>query len=249
MSAPQENETALTQRNDATTRYEGCTFRKKFTGTLVLTNESVSFVGSSSSPPKSEWPWTDLAKHQVSPASHPKPLLKLLLHPPQSGGPTFTMANRTDLERIRRDVTDRLAHLKATSAREQLQSSTTITSSNHSERLSPPKTPPASGNYTDMDSTSLTVSRSSLLASSPSLRAQHDFLVPSVLSEDDFWQTHLAEQTDEYARIRGKTKGGTSSVIRSSLDLSKGGRIRLGVEEMRQIFVLYPAVHKAYEEK
>lgn len=52
---------------------------------------------------------------------------------------------------------------------------------------------------------------------------------------------------EEYARISGCAKAGTSSLLQSHLPSS--GRVTLGVEEMRQIFILYPAVHKAYEEK
>jgi transcription initiation factor TFIIH subunit 1 len=83
---------------------------------------------------------------------------------------------------------------------------------------------------------------------------------------------------DEYAKISGSASKGMASGIKSNLDLGlasggagaskkekkkeesnddsvtvkplpRSGVIHLGVEEMRQIFLMYPAVHKAYEEK
>lgn len=69
------------------------------------------------------------------------------------------------------------------------------------------------------------------------------------MTEEDFWSTHTQSLADEYARIAGKTKAGQSSAMRSNLDLGPRCRVRFGVEEMRQISVLFPAVHRAYEEK
>ena len=123
----------------------------------------------------------------------------------------------------------------------------------------------------------LAVTRSSLLSSNPTLRAQHELLVKetTTLSEDDFWNTHAPTLADEYAKIYGKVRAGMSSGIKSNLELLGGSsqkpnapssskndknkattssgqqhnRIKLGVEEMRQIFILYPAVHRVYETK
>ncbi|VEU33800.1 unnamed protein product [Pseudo-nitzschia multistriata] len=104
--------------------------------------------------------------------------------------------------------------------------------------------------YGELDPTSEAVTRSSLLASNPSLRSQHRYLVEEskTVSEEDFWTTHKSLLEEEYARISGITRAGTSSLLQSHLQVLTG-RITLGVEEMRQIFILYPAVHKAYEEK
>jgi len=67
------------------------------------------------------------------------------------------------------------------------------------------------------------------------------------LTEDDFWKTHQHLLEEEYARISGMTRAGTSTLLQSHLQLLTG-RVTLGVEEMRQIFILYPAVHKTNEE-
>ena len=107
----------------------------------------------------------------------------------------------------------------------------------------------SSYSFEDIDATDLAVTRSALLAANPTLRAQHRYLVEETqtVSEDDFWNTHQSLVEEEYAKICGTTRAGTSSLLQSHLPLQ--GRVTLGVEEMRQIFVLYPAVHKAYEEK
>lgn len=71
-----------------------------------------------------------------------------------------------------------------------------------------------------------------------------------ILSETDFWFTHKTMLANHAAKITGTVSCGLSSAMKSSLDLLDIGTrkpIRLGVEEMRQIFILYPAVHKAYE--
>jgi transcription initiation factor TFIIH subunit 1 len=104
--------------------------------------------------------------------------------------------------------------------------------------------------FGELDPTSLAVTRSSLLASNPTLRSQHKYLVEEskTVSEDDFWNTHSSLLEEEYARISGIARAGTSSLLQSHLQVLTG-RITLGVEEMRQIFIMYPAVHKAYEEK
>lgn len=82
------------------------------------------------------------------------------------------------------------------------------------------------------------------------------------LDESDFWSTHSTIVAHQAARIHGILAQGQPSTIKSSLDLflssagSKSGgggggqkSIKLGVEEIRQIFIQYPAVHQAYEQK
>ena len=109
--------------------------------------------------------------------------------------------------------------------------------------------------FTGFNSDALVISRASLLADNDDLRQQHKILVEQskVLTEEDFWSAHERKLADEAAKMHGKVRKGVESAMRSNLDLSVcstvGGKIRLGVEEIRQIFILYPAVHKAYEEK
>ena len=58
---------------------------------------------------------------------------------------------------------------------------------------------------------------------------------------------------NQAAKTHGFVSKGISSAMRSSLDIQITGNvskpIKLGVEEMRQIFIMYPAVHDTYEEK
>ena len=109
--------------------------------------------------------------------------------------------------------------------------------------------------FTGFNSDALVISRASLLADNDDLRQQHKILVEQskVLTEEDFWSAHERKLADEAAKMHGKVWKGVESAMRSNLYLSVcstvGGKIRLGVEEIRQIFILYPAVHKAYEEK
>jgi transcription initiation factor TFIIH subunit 1 len=103
--------------------------------------------------------------------------------------------------------------------------------------------------FGEMDATALAVTRSTLLAAHPALRQQHEHLVEQsqTIAEDDFWSTHRPLVEEEYAKMAGCLQAGTSSLLQSHVPAS--GRVTLGVEEMRQIFILYPAVHQAYEQK
>jgi transcription initiation factor TFIIH subunit 1 len=198
---------------------------KKSEDTLTLTANLLCFSNLLSIP------WSDIAKHQVSPVSYPKSLLKIILR--NGTALTFQLSSRADLETIRNDVMLRLRGCQpATPA-------TTTSTNKRSHSIS----------FGQLDATALAVTRSSLLAANPTLRNQHSFLVKETqtLSEADFWQTHQSQVQDEYARISGMAKAGASSLLQSHVPSS--GRVTLGVEEMRQIFILYPAVHKAYEEK
>eukprot|EP00980_Cylindrotheca_fusiformis_P022960 scaffold9951_cov146-Cylindrotheca_fusiformis.AAC.4 len=237
---------------------------KKVAGKVVLSENGLVFHPSiSSSATTTTSPtlgWNIITKHQVSPASYPKSLLKLVLADGRSS--TFQFASRTELERIRKEITIRLQTYKT----QQQQQAAPIASASapaspngkkrpHSEInggdntvLSYGRT--SSGTFGELDPTALAVTRSSLLAANPSLRSQHQYLVQETetLTEDDFWKTHQDLLEEEYARISGMTRAGTSSLLQAHLQLLTG-RVTLGVEEMRQIFILYPAVHKAYEEK
>lgn len=246
---------------------------KKSSGKVVLTQGTFQFEittpdseKSDNSNPMVDLSWKMVSKHQVSPASHPKFLLKLVLIEGAGKPLTFQLSERYELERIRKDITERqknfqsqhssLLHSFETPSK-QSSSGTSGTkrklngmaSSNENRSLLVTgKTTKRS--FGQLDSTSLAVTRSSLLASNPTLRSQHKYLVEEsqTVTEDDFWNTHSSLLEEEYARISGIARAGTSSLLQSHLQVLTG-RITLGVEEMRQIFIMYPAVHRAYEEK
>lgn len=209
--------------------------------------------------------WKDVVKHQVSPANYPKALLKVLLLAPtppnidtslnntnnnikSNLSTTFQMAGRDDLERIRKDITGRLLQRQQHADHRDRNGGGGGSGANNKKR---PYSEFRSLNssFGELDPTAVAVTRSALLAANAALRQQHKYLVTetSTVSEDDFWKTHQHLLEDEYARISGMARAGTSSVLQSHLPSS--GRVTLGVQEMRQIFILYPAVHKAYEEK
>lgn len=207
-------------------RYSRVIFRKQ-QGELVLNDSGLEFGAWRVS-------WSDIAKHQVSPASYPKALLKLVLG--QGETVTFQFTGRVELEKIRKEISIKL----------QTSSSQLGKKRAHSEvAISKPTTVYGAA----LDQTVSAVTRASLLAAHPSLRQQHAYLVQDTrtLTEDEFWETHQHLLQEEHARISGLAQAGRSSFMQSRLPTS--GRITLGVEEMRQIFILYPAVHKAYEEK
>lgn len=251
---------------------------KKTEGTLTLTNESFTFAPKGGATAPSVLPFHVVAKHQVSPPSYPKSLLKIVLQDGKSL--TFQWTARDIMEEARKDISVRLRRFQAAAPNANGKgtngtatktingnaspaAATMITMSgkkrSHAElmqrsssarKLAAATTagsPPAS--IDDLDPTALAVTRSSLLAANSSLRAQHKFLVDETktVEEDDFWKTHDNLLQEEYAKICGMARAGTSSLLQSHLPLQ--GRVTLGVEEMRQIFILYPAVHKAYEEK
>jgi transcription initiation factor TFIIH subunit 1 len=302
-------------------------FHKKAPGTLILNDSGITFYPSSNGNAngggggvgggtKRSVPWITIGKHQVSPASHPKHLLKLLLSSNGSaatatataapGAPssvTFQLSARNDLEAIRVDIRDRLVAARRIQAQNGLSSSLSSTarkrrhdSTMFSSTPSPSKiisngttsatatttlgtqstttTQEHMSDFTTLTSSALAVTRSCLLSSLPTLKAQHSLLTtpptatattsePTVpeptstttttLTEEDFWSTHTQSLSNQYSKISGQVTRGISSSISSSLDLFLRGNasqpIQLGVEEMRQIFILYPAVHAAYEAK
>jgi len=251
---------------------------RKAKGSLILNSKALYFRPLSGD--AHPLPWTSIAKHQVSPATHPKSLLKVICNSTTNTGNddttkkksvvayTFEFTDRSSLEGARRDISARLGKKKSTSSgnKKRPRDNTNDVSDILKRQSSPP-----SSHYINLDPVALVATRSSLLASDPALRAQHRLLVldGGTLSEDDFWETHSRLIANEYAKISGKTNKGMSSDIKSSLDLGisstskskkaegggasgiggRGGIVHLGVEEMRQIFIMYPAVHRAYEEK
>ena len=259
--------------DDATSKYLNV-LHKERVGELTLTESAATFrfqpvngnVNSENTAPEIRIEWKDVIKHQVSPAKYPKALLKILVNvaaPATSTGTapasltnnpnkstsslTFQLVNRDVLEQIRRDVTNRLhkhhRHLAAAGGGD----STNGKKRPHSEMNGTHSNNRSS--FGTFDPTAMAVTRAALLASNEALRQQHKYLVTdtNTVTEDDFWSTHQHLIEDEYARISGMAKPGTSSLLQSHLPNS--GRVTLGVQEMRQIFILYPAVHKAYEEK
>jgi transcription initiation factor TFIIH subunit 1 len=237
----------------------------KLVGVLKLSFSELFFVVDAALEPFLSIPWNHIVKHQVSPVTYPKPLLKLILSHSVSGSTscTFQLPHRDSLEQIRKDITSRLQSARA--SLEQAPNSKGNTNNNGNgigsrKRLHPDtiaattttNNATSSGKsvrFYDLDSDALAVTRSTLLASNTKLRQQHQNLVTEsqTLSEHDFWITHAALVEEEYARIVGLARAGTSSLLHSHIPAS--GKISLGVEEMRQIFIFYPAVHKAYEEK
>jgi transcription initiation factor TFIIH subunit 1 len=287
-------------------RYTGILHRKT-KGTLELSESGFKF-SSGDDDDAIEKPWNQTIKHQVSPASHSKSLLKILVHDGSNSGDnassssevsfTFVFPTRNELESARKEITSRLATNRNTK-----NSNSNSNSNKKRPRTEHGKTTPPSSTYITHDPMAIIAARSSLLASDPALRSQHRLLVidNGTLSEEDFWETHSRLVADEYAKISGKKDAGMSSDIKSSLDLgimyssSSGGAskkkkgasstdlkndtrggttdkndksskttttttttskssmisgvVHLGVEEIRQIFLMYPAVHRAYEEK
>jgi transcription initiation factor TFIIH subunit 1 len=250
---------------------------KKAEGKLNLTDDGLKFLSSNNKNINNNGqddevvvgvtevkvPWSQINKHQVSPASYPKSLLKIVLLEGAGKPLTFQFPNRPDLEKARKEISQYLHLFRSQQQHVSLPSPTSLSGSKrrHNEIKSPsssllPLTPVASVGKTtstsfgELDPTSLAVTRSCLLAGNPTLRAQHQYLVEEskTLDENDFWKTHQDLLEEEYARIAGITRAGTSSLLQSHLS-TLTGRITLGVEEMRQIFIMYPAVHKAYEEK
>lgn len=280
--------TALTTMSGERRSYTGILHRKT-KGTFELTESGFSFCPDDSSSDDvsaiTEVPWNRTIKHQVSPASHPKSLLKVVVTAgaaeiddadSTTSSFTFVFPTRNELESARRDITTRLSKTEKNRSDKNNKKRPRTTERGKS-------TPPSS-HYIAHDPMALIATRSSLLASDPALRAQHRLLVieNGTLAEDDFWETHYRLVADEYAKISGRKDAGMSSDIKSSLNLgvssaaankktkdsdkkddkkdekstsstsnsySISGVVHLGVEEIRQIFLMYPAVHRAYEEK
>ncbi len=232
---------------------------KKTSGKIVLSQGTFRFEIPNNNT-MVDLSWNKIVKHQVSPATHPKSLLKIVLVEGAGKPMTFQFSERAELEKIRKDITDRLKDFSSQHS-SLLQSfatpskSTAATSGTKRKFTASRESLLATGktskkSFGELDPTSLAVTRSSLLASNPTLRSQHKYLVEEsqTVSENDFWNTHKSLLEEEYARISGIARAGTSSLLQSHLQVLTG-RITLGVEEMRQIFIMYPAVHKAYEEK
>jgi len=263
------------------TNYNGIVHRKS-KGSLVITDRGLFFrpenVNSNGNNGNSNsrvvLPWNQVVKHQVSPASHPKSLLKVVTNNAEksSASLTFAFPDRNSLEDARREITSRLSKGSNAANKNNQPSSgkKRPRGPSKSDQLLPlshkRQSSPSSSHFITHDPIALISTRSTLLASDPALRAQHRLLVldGGTLSEEDFWSTHSRLVANEYAKISGKTNRGMSSDIKSSLDLgistqskkgqkkgaaARGGIVHLGVEEMRQIFIMYPAVHRAYEEK
>ena len=219
---------------------------KKVQGSLTLHETGLDFAAANLT-----LTWIEIAKHQVSPSTYPKPLLKLVFGSPTTPPLTFELSDRIDLERIRKDITHRLQRTRNTTTTATTTAAGGFSSSTKKRSLADLATAYKSTTTTfgEMDPIALAVTRSSLLAAHPALRQQHTYLVQETqtIGEDDFWYTHKDLVEDEYAKIVGYAQAGTSSLLQSHLPVS--GKVQLGVEEMRQIFIMYPAVHKAYEEK
>lgn len=259
---------------------------KKEVGTIILTETNLTFYPLSGAPPQQSL-WTTTIKHQVSPVTHPRYLLKLLLNSSANDkgtkgddgnkntiSHTYELQSRNELERIRQDISNRLINSRRVQALNADQVSEQrkrkigdITSGTHPESSSSQE----SSALTSLSNYEQSVSCSSILASDRNIRTEHNFLTATkpidsslnlmqkneqepIVQESDFWSTHSRKVSNQYAKIQGYIKKGMSSSIKSSLDIQISGNtvskpVRLGVDEIRQIFIMYPAVHAAYEEK
>ncbi len=334
---------------------------KKQNGTLILNEDGYTFYpiqngahgshggnGNSNSTLNTKQqlkqPWLQVTKHQVSPVTHARHLLKIILQSkpgdqnnasPGSGSPKakpisvmFEFKTREEIEKIRKDVSQRLLTTRKIYSLNQSSSSMPTKSRKRSldEMISGTQSSSPShhanndddiatstSTYTHLTKSQSKVASCSLLASYPTLRTQHSLLTkhqsspqsttknddhndsnnnstdtanaapssPIITNNDDFWATHVIQQSNQLSKIIGITSRGLPSTIKSSLEIqltntassSKGGSskdsksdkkdssqsslpsnvpgnaITLGVEEMKQIFIMYPAVHAAYEEK
>eukprot|EP00531_Pseudo-nitzschia_arenysensis_P011403 CAMPEP_0116140632 /NCGR_PEP_ID=MMETSP0329-20121206/13959_1 /TAXON_ID=697910 /ORGANISM="Pseudo-nitzschia arenysensis, Strain B593" /LENGTH=207 /DNA_ID=CAMNT_0003635775 /DNA_START=264 /DNA_END=883 /DNA_ORIENTATION=+ len=189
---------------------------KKTSGKIVLSQATLRFETANNNNNNNnndnamvDLSWNKIAKHQVSPANHPKSLLKIVLVEGAGKPLTFQFSERAQLEKIRKDITDRLKDFSsqhssllqsfATPSKSTSTASATGTTSGTKRKfnaasreslLATGKTSKKS--FGELDPTSLAVTRSSLLASNPTLRSQHKYLVEESLtvSENDFWNTH-----------------------------------------------------------
>ena len=292
---PLSNETSSNRHSSlSSTSYKSVTFKKN-TGTLILNESALTYYPANATPLKYEW--ITILKHQVSPASHHKHLLKISLHKSaakeiqgkKSTSQAYEFTSRSELERIRKDVSTHLVNARRIQA-QNAEPSNGGENGNRKRKLdaiaSPGMLPksslaaPSSENAEEKSSSSFTsftqseysITCASLLASDRNLAAQESLLAtkaagkpaPSenngsakeqetILTEDDFWLTHKRKLSNQAAKMQGFVSKGISSAMKSSLDIQITGNvskpIKLGVEEMRQIFIMYPAVHDTYEEK
>jgi len=280
------------------------------------TNNATNGLETVTAPMKFEYKWLIIQKHQVSPSSHPRYLLKIILHPSdtnpdtittntrqgkKSSSLTYEFQGRKELEKIRTDISSRLTHSRRVQALNSEQHSienrkrkldsmaphdqtditaNPTTSSIHIARdttsasemvLAASSASVLKGgagmssqemtasNFTSLNPYEQSVTCSSILASDRNIRTQHSLLTSNLISnsnstnEQDFWSTHSRKESNQAAKIHGFVSKGIPSSMKSSLDIQISGNvskpIKLGVEEMRQIFIMYPAVHDAYEEK
>ena len=229
--------------------YSGILYRK-LKGTLELSDAGFNFRRPESGGNNGgaiEIPWNRTIKHQVSPASHSKSLLKILVAATGAAASangddinnssntsfTFVFPTRSELESARKEITSRIGVISKnrntnnnnnsnnnTSSTRKRPRTTTTTTEQHNGKSTPP-----SSSYITHDPMALIATRSSLLASDPALRAQHRLLVidNGTLTEEDFWETHHRLVADEYAKISGRKDAGMSSDIKSSLDLGISG--------------------------
>jgi transcription initiation factor TFIIH subunit 1 len=272
---------------------------KKVSGTVILTDSHLTFYPLSTGVASEQSPWTSISKHQVSPITHARHLLKIVfLQKEDAAGSesnsdpkgkenknittahTYEFQSRNELERIRNDISARLVNSRRIMALNSDQKSLLphaqdqrkrkigdISSGTHPEPSSTTTTT-STTNLTSLSTYEQSVSCSSILASDRNVRTQHSLLTAAtaesastttthsepILQENDFWSTHGKKVSNQYAKIQGYIGKGISSSIKSSLDIQISGNIvskpiRLGVDEIRQIFIMYPAVHAAYEEK
>jgi transcription initiation factor TFIIH subunit 1 len=225
--------------------------------------------GSNGAAAESLLPYQVVMKHQVSPANYPKSLLKVILKDGnksvtfqltdraalekirkdiairlkrfqgQGQGSNHNLTRNGSSNNINMNGTTTSSNSKKRPHAELLQRSSSLLLLQQSRKSGGAGGPLKS--MDDLDATALAVTRSSLLAANPSLRSQHKFLVEETktVDEDDFWKTHDNLLQEEYAKICGMARAGTSSLLQSHLPLQ--GRVTLGVSVVllrAQVFAL-----------
>ncbi|KAL6046693.1 General transcription factor IIH subunit putative, variant 2 [Balamuthia mandrillaris] len=94
--------------------------------------------------------------------------------------------------------------------------------------------------------------RAALLAGNDTLRALHDELVISgIISEEEFWSSRKQMLETEAQSVAKQQRGMSSELladVKPALETCNAVHYRLTPTVIRQIFVEYPAVKKAYEE-
>jgi hypothetical protein len=226
----------ITDEDQNETVYPHVRFRK-VAGSLLLSSSKLIFRAAAGS--ETPFDWQRVAKHQVSPASYAKSLLKMVLA--DGSNATFQLPDRPTLERIRNDITKRLQDLRTSPPVAAASSDPSLSGHKRSlTEMSKGSRTSKKASFGELDATSLAVARSTVLSAHPSLRQQHQFLVEKskTVSEEDFWKTHEGLLGEEYARMSGLAKAGSSSILQSHVPAS--GRVTLGVDEMKCIFILYP---------
>ena len=164
--------------------------------------------------------WSSIRNQQVSSTNSPKALIRLQLTK-SSLVLEFTHLDLTEAFRVRNTAKDWI--LRQTK-----------------------------GSGTSTDSAQEIRYRASILASQPLVKHQYQEMVESkVISEDDFWSTRqqlLANEAGKRQRVAKTSNLLTDLTTQQDKDANgKVVKYNLNAEVIHQLFVQYPAVHRAYK--